>query len=140
MYACMHAYSVASLMSDSATLWTVAPQVPLSMGLSMQKYWNGLPCPLPGDLPSPGIEPTSLPFPALAGMFFITVPPGKPKCKLPSGTFWHPVSKCKRMNEPVNTKIFLTHGLCTSVYCLQFLDCLNYGAKISLSGKLFTIP
>ena len=26
----------------------------------MQEYWNGLPCPLPGVLPGPGIEPVSL--------------------------------------------------------------------------------
>ena len=32
------------------TLWTVAHQAPLSMGFSRQKYWNGLPFPLPGDL------------------------------------------------------------------------------------------
>ena len=31
----------------------------------------------PGDLPNPGIKPASLPSPALAGGFFITVPPGK---------------------------------------------------------------
>ena len=32
---------------------------PLSMGFSRQEYWSGLPCPLPGDLPDPGIEPMS---------------------------------------------------------------------------------
>ena len=37
------------------TLWTIAHQAPLSMGLSRQEYWNGLPCPPPGDLPYPGI-------------------------------------------------------------------------------------
>ena len=38
--------------------WTiVAHQTPLSMGFSWQEYWNGLPCPPPGDLPHPGIEP-----------------------------------------------------------------------------------
>ena len=47
-----------------ATPWTVAYQVPLSMGFSRQEYWSGLPCPPPGDLSNPGIEPTS---PALAG-------------------------------------------------------------------------
>ena len=52
-----------------ATLWTVALQAPLSVGLSRQKYWSGLPFPPPGDLPDPGIEPTSLIFPALAGRF-----------------------------------------------------------------------
>ena len=40
-----------------ATLWTVARQAPLSMGFSRQEYWSGLPCPPPGDLPDPGIEP-----------------------------------------------------------------------------------
>ena len=35
---------------------TVAHQAPLSMGSSRQEYWNGLPCPLPEDLPDPGIQ------------------------------------------------------------------------------------
>ena len=52
-----------------ATLWTAAHQAPLSMGLSRQEYWSGLPCPLPGDLPNPGIEPMSLIPPTLAGGF-----------------------------------------------------------------------
>ena len=33
--------------------------------------------PTPGDLPDPGLEPTSLASPALAGGFFIALPPGK---------------------------------------------------------------
>ena len=41
------------------SLWTVAHQAPLSMGFSRQEYWRGLPCPPPGDLPHPGIEPVS---------------------------------------------------------------------------------
>ena len=40
----------------SATLWTVACQVPLSMGFSRQEYWRGLLFPSPGDLPASGIE------------------------------------------------------------------------------------
>ena len=54
------------------TLWTVAHQAPLSMGFSRQEYWSGLPWPPPGDLPNPGIEPTTLISPALAGGFFTT--------------------------------------------------------------------
>ena len=42
-----------------ATPWTVACQAPLSMGFSRQKYWSGLSCPPPEDLPSPGVEPGS---------------------------------------------------------------------------------
>ena len=49
---------------------TVAHQAPLSMGFSRQEYWSGLPVPPPGDLPNPGIEPTSLRSPASAGGFF----------------------------------------------------------------------
>ena len=45
----------------------VACRAPLSMGFSRQEYWSGLPCPPPGDLPDPGIEPLSLTSPALGG-------------------------------------------------------------------------
>ena len=65
-----------------ATLSTVAHQAPLSMGFPRQEYWSGLTFPSPGDLPNPGIKPTS---PALEGGFFTTEPPGKAyeKC-----TYW----------------------------------------------------
>ena len=59
-----------SVMSDSATPWTVARQVPLSMGFSRQEYWSGLLCPPPEDLPDSRIEPMSLKSPELAGGFF----------------------------------------------------------------------
>ena len=61
-----------------ANPWTVASQVPLSMGVSMQEYGNGFPCPLPGDLLDSGIEPVSLMSPVLVGGFYTTEPPGKP--------------------------------------------------------------
>ena len=51
---------------------TVARQPPLSTGFSRQEHWSGLPRPPPGDLPNPGIGPTSLMSPALAGGFSIT--------------------------------------------------------------------
>ena len=44
-----------------------------------QEYWRELPFPAPGDLPDPGIEPVSSVSPALAGGFFTTEPPEKPK-------------------------------------------------------------
>ena len=53
-------------------------QTPLSMGFSRQQYWNGLPFPLPRDLPDPGIEPLSPVSPVLAGEFFTTEPLGNP--------------------------------------------------------------
>ena len=64
-----------------ATLWAVACQASPSKGFSRQEYWSGLPCPPPGILPDPGIEPVCLMSPALAGRFFTTRPSGKPKRK-----------------------------------------------------------
>ena len=55
-----------------ATLWIVAHQSPLSMGLSRQEYWSGLLCPPPGALSYLGIEPVSLTSPLLAGRLFTT--------------------------------------------------------------------
>ena len=55
------------------TKWTVAHHAVLSMGFSRQDNWSQLPYPSPGDIPDPGMEPTS---PALAGRFFTTEPPG----------------------------------------------------------------
>ena len=40
--------------------WTAARQAPLSMGISRQEYWSGLPFPPPGDLPT-GIKAGALP-------------------------------------------------------------------------------
>ena len=47
----------------------IACQAPLSMGISRQEYWSGLPCPSPRDLPNPGTEPTSLTSPLADGFF-----------------------------------------------------------------------
>ena len=69
---------VSSVVSNSVIPWTVACQAPLSMRFPRQQYWSGFPYPPPRDLPNPGIKPASLVSPALAGGFFITVPPGKP--------------------------------------------------------------
>ena len=67
-----------SVVSDSVIPWTVAHQAPLSLGFPRQEYWSGLPCPPPGDLPDPGIEPSSHTSPALAGGFFTTSTTWKP--------------------------------------------------------------
>ena len=60
--------------------WTVACQAPLSMGISRQEYWSGLPFPSLGDLPDSGIEPGS---PALQADSLPTELQGKPPCILP---------------------------------------------------------
>ena len=61
-----------SCVQSFVTLWTVAHQAPLAMGFSRQEYWNGLSLPTAGDLPNPGIKPTSLTSSELAGGFFTT--------------------------------------------------------------------
>ena len=61
--------------STLVTPWAVAYLATLSVGFPRQKYWSGLPFPLPGALSNPGMEPVS---PALAGRFFTTESPGKP--------------------------------------------------------------
>ena len=57
-----------------ATPWTVAHEVPPSLGFSRQEDWSGLPFPSPGDLPNTGIEPRS---PALQADALPSEPPGK---------------------------------------------------------------
>ena len=66
---------VAKLCLTLAIPWIVACQAPLSMGCSRQEYWSGLPFPSAGDLPDPGIEPTS---PALQADSLPTELWGKP--------------------------------------------------------------
>ena len=61
-----------------ATPQTIAHQAPLSMEFFRHENWSRLPFTTPGDLPNPGIKPTSLVSPASVGRFFTTVPPEKP--------------------------------------------------------------
>ena len=59
--------------SDVCDAMTVACQAPLSMGFSRNYHWSGLPCPSPGNLSDPGMEPVSLMSTALAGRFFTSI-------------------------------------------------------------------
>ena len=54
---CACVLSCSNHVEPFVTLWTTACHVPLSMGFSRQEYWTGLPCPPPGNLPDPGLEP-----------------------------------------------------------------------------------
>ena len=47
------------------TPWIAVSLAPLSMGLSRQEYWCGLPFLTPAELPDPGIEPMAPATPAL---------------------------------------------------------------------------
>ena len=71
---CARVLSCFSHVRLCVTLWTVACQAPLSMGVSRQEHWSGLPFPSPGDLPDPGIEHRS---PALQAGSLPSEPLGK---------------------------------------------------------------
>ena len=59
--------------------WTITHQAPLCMGFSRQEYCSGLSCPLPGDLPNPGIEPMSVRSRCIVQAGSLPpAPPGKP--------------------------------------------------------------
>ena len=71
----LYCSAAVALVSNISDLWTVAHQAPQSMPFSRQEYWSGLPCPPPGDLPDPGIEPRS---PVLQTDSLPSEPQGKP--------------------------------------------------------------
>ena len=92
-HSCSHCVSMGILTCFSRvwlfmTLWTVAHQAPLSMGFPRQEYWSGLPCPPPGDLPNPGIEPKHPVSPALAGGFFTTSTTWEAFCEFSTDLFY----------------------------------------------------
>ena len=77
------------------------------MGFSSQEYQSGLPCPPPGELPSPGIEPVSLTPPALADRLFTTSTTGSPIttklfCFLLGGDLLNMTPKAKATKAKIN--------------------------------------
>ena len=73
---CVYVCLVTSVVSDSAIPWTAARQAPLSVELSRQEYWSGLPCPPPGDLPNSRTNPRS---PTLQVDSLASEPQGSPE-------------------------------------------------------------
>ena len=96
-----------------ATLWTVAHQSPLSMGLSRQGYCSGLPCPVPQDLPDPGIESVS---PALQADSL-------------------PLSHWGRPNLTLHTQFFF-QGLCFKIYFISHTVFTRFFIKIIYNIKI----
>jgi len=80
-------------------LMDCSPPGPVSVGFPWKEYWSGLPFPIPGDFPDPGIRPKSS---ALAGRFFTTEPPGK----TPSGLRW-----CSLAQHHLTVALVLQHKL-----------------------------
>ena len=70
------------------------------MGFPRQEYCSGLPFPNPGDLPDPGIKPTSLASSTMAGGYIITEPPGKPHINTHMHTHAHTQTyMCRKQTE-----------------------------------------
>ena len=69
----------------SATPWAVVCQAPLSVGFSRQESWTAFPCPPPGDLPDPGLNPRFLCLPPwqLLGLGIIHINLTHPGCQCP---------------------------------------------------------
>ena len=65
-----HAKSLQSCPTLCGPVDCSRPGSSLSMEFFRQEYCSKLPCPLPGDLPNPGMESTSLMSPAIACGFF----------------------------------------------------------------------
>ena len=62
VHACVLSHFSHVLLCD---LMACSPSGSSVHGLSRKKYWSEWPCPPPGDLPKPGIKPTSPVSPAL---------------------------------------------------------------------------
>ena len=93
-----------------STLWTVAHQVPLSMGFPRQEYWSGLPFSSPGDLTNPGVEPIPAMSPVLQAYSLPIEPSGKPV----SCTKWREVAQsCPTLCNPTDCSPpgFSVHGI-----------------------------
>ena len=68
-------------------------------GILQARLLEWLPFPSSGDLPDSGIEPV---FPALAGGFFTTEPPGKPKVLINSVQFSSVAQSCPTFCDPMD--------------------------------------
>ena len=98
-------------------LWIGDHQAPLPMEFSRQEYWSGLPCPPPGDLPNPGMEPR---YPALQADSLSSEPPGKPK------------------NNGVGILSVLQGVFPTQKLNWGFLHCRRFLNQLSYQGSLVT--
>ena len=126
--ACVHAKSLQLGPTLCNPTVCVVHQAPRSMRFSRQEYWSGLPFPPPGDLPNPGIEPVSLMFPASAGGFLTTEPPGQPKRILLPKIGRMYLEQCSSTGDPVALQG--TFGRARRYFCLSQL-----GGVLSASSE-----
>ena len=113
-------------MSDSATPWTVTHKAPLSMEFSRQEYWNGLPCPPPGDLPYQGVEPRSS---SLQADCLPAELPGKPLISYNSIQNW----KFKRLKKLMTCLFWLWFYLVH--FCQNFIGKIFFEFNMEIWSK-----
>ena len=99
------------------TPWTRARQSPLSMGFSKQEYWSELPCPPPGNLLDPGIEPVSLMSPALASKFSTTSTTWEAPNNMHNGILNDRVRKIL-----INMLTHFKQSFCSCIACTMYND------------------
>ena len=135
LFSCMYAQSL-SHVRLFVTPWTVACQPPLSTEFFRLEYWSGLPFLPSGDLPDPGINPSSPSSPALADGLFTTEPLQKPYFF----GFWF----CFFFRYTIQLIILFKVLLCFSQ--IKFprlrtgltLPCFHGGPSYSLNGSMAT--
>ena len=128
------------------TPWTVVCQAPSSMGFPRQEYWSRLPFSPPGDLPDPGIEPTSLPSPVSSDGFFTTSATWEPKSwhvgSSPSLSWSEVAQSCPTLCDPMGCSLpgSSVHGISpgknTGVGCHSLLQGI-FPTQGSKSGLLY---
>ena len=102
----MHAQSL-QLCQTLGNLMACCPPGSSVPGFSWQEYWRGLPFPPPGDLPSPGIEPTSPASPALQADSLLLSHWGSPS----KGWVCADVTAYTSLGAPVTEEYVLTHQI-----------------------------
>ena len=113
-----------SVVSDSVTLWTIARQVPLSMGFSRQEYWGGL------QVPTQRLNLHLPESPALAGGFFTAVPKMRYACMILQ--VWY--LKGNNYLYSITISFIKLHFKCIKIFDMRVL-CLG---KIGLSVSFIT--
>ena len=127
-----------------------SPPVSSAMGISRQEYWSGLPFPTPGDLPDPGIKPTSLECPALGsgslplcqlgspkqcrevGILFILLTLRRIKCFSQSLKYW--------VDGIRTVLIFYLFNRCTGIFQLQHMGSLVAACKLLVAACGIQFP
>ena len=126
-FSCVHLF---------ATLWAIVLQAPLSMGFSRQEYWSELPCPPPGDFPSP----TSLKSLVLSGGLFTTSATWEAPYKLHRvsiSTDWPIGYVVKLLNLEPNWEVTSQFFCELSIYVLCSLFLLNCWTLVYISKSSF---